>query len=199
MAKFELNWEMTDRGTRYAFLDTDEGTTGLIVEDQAYDMTYSNDGYGGGFDAEVGGYTLGGQGDGTCEVWEDEDGDILKAGTDDECWHWVIDQLAGKGDVEPETETMTMRWDMDALNRGDTRIVHVSGRVMELVGVELHNEGKWQARDGERCIAQGTWRREDYKIVVKDHEGNRLARFDSEDAPGLTNWAEKVLTNTCPV
>jgi hypothetical protein len=110
-----------------------------------------------------------------------------------------VDQLAGKGNTEPETETMTMRWDMDALNRGDTRIVHVSGRVMELVGVELHNEGKWQARDGERCIAQGIWRREDYKIVIKDHEGNRLARFDSEDAPGLTDWAEKVLTNTCPV
>jgi hypothetical protein len=53
--------------------------------------------------------------------------------------------------------------------------------------------------DGERCIAQGTWRREDYKIVIKDQEGNRLVRFDSEDAPGLTDWAERVLTATVPV
>lgn len=96
MAAFELDWETTAAGTRYAFVNTDKGTTTLLVGDYAYDLMYSNDGYGG-FDAEVAGYTLGSAG-GRCEVWDaDECDTVLKAGTDDECWHWVADRLAGVG------------------------------------------------------------------------------------------------------
>jgi hypothetical protein len=191
MAKFTLDWETTAAGTRYAFVDTDEGTTTLIVEDEAYDMTYSNDGYGGGFDAEVAGYTLGGQGDDTCEVWEDEDGEILKAGTSEECWHWVVDRLAGKG--EQAAAGMTMLWDMAALDRGDTRLVHVNGNTFEMLGADLRDEGEWRAMAGERCIARGGWQRVRSENVLKDEAGNELARFDGEDAVGLTAWAEKML------
>ena len=84
-------------------------------------------------------------------------------------------------------------YDAAALENGEVRIVHENGRVLELAGEHLHEEGEWRAQDGERCIAQGKWQRERGMNVLKDEAGNELARFDGEDAVGLTDWAEKML------
>ena len=98
MTEVVVTREKTAAGTEYAWVDAHDGGSILLVGDTGYNVQGSYN-YGG-LDVEVAGWCMGGEQGGACEVYEYDCNDnvtVLKQGTEDECWHWMIDKLGGNG------------------------------------------------------------------------------------------------------
>jgi hypothetical protein len=87
-------------------------------------------------------------------------------------------------------------YDAAAMEDGETRIVHETGRMLEMTGEQAN--GEWFAYNGDGsdescCFAQGYYERDGDDDVMTDEDGNELARVVAGDETALLAWAERVL------